>query len=405
MNKIMSYLEGAVEVQLQSSTPERFLNICNSNQMQIYQVAKQGEYYIFYISVRDFLQLKPILKKTASKVRVIRKIGIGFWIFKHRKHYCFAAGIMLAVLLLYILSLFLWDIQIDGNYMLSEEVIIDSLKNQGYSHGMWIRPISCDKVEKILRSEFEELTWVSVELTGTRMIIHVKENDEDYVEVRSTGEGNLCATKDGVVYSIVTRSGTPLVKEGAKVKTGDVLVQGEVAVYDDYGNVIDSSKITPDADIFLLTENSYENSIKKLYKYKIYTGNYRSVYFLSVGEYLFKFGLLAKYDQYEVISTDQQLRLNSSFYLPIHYGTLNYNEYMEENATYSKEEAQELLEIQFQYFLEGLKEKGVQILEKDVKMYEDGNSYVYRGRITMIEPAVQLSELSEMNLGELNECN
>ena len=41
---------------------------------------------------------------------------------------------------------------------------------------------------------------------------------------------DLAAPKDGMVVSIVTRSGVPLVSAGMEVKKGDILVEGGVPI-------------------------------------------------------------------------------------------------------------------------------------------------------------------------------
>lgn len=61
-----------------------------------------------------------------------------------------------------------------------------------------------------------------------------------------------------MVESIVTRCGTPLVKKGDEVKTGDVLVRGEIVLYNDAKEPTDSCYVQADADILVRTSIQYE---------------------------------------------------------------------------------------------------------------------------------------------------
>ena len=48
---------------------------------------------------------------------------------------------------------------------------------------------------------------------------------------------DICANKAGTVVSIITREGTPLVQVGDETEVGDVLIRGEVEIFDNEGNV------------------------------------------------------------------------------------------------------------------------------------------------------------------------
>lgn len=407
MTELIKYFKGVLRIKLISNTPERFLNICNANNISMWNLQRiDGEYY-FNIYPSEYYRLKTILKKTASKTVIVGKTGAPFLAFRYRKHHCFVAGILLAFFMLYIISLFVWDISVEGNVMITDDVILDALKANGTTHGMFLKQISCDELEKYLRSQFNDLTWVSVEINGTRLIIHVKENDEDYVELKENSVCDLTASRAGTIHSIVTRSGTPMVQVGDEVSEGDVLVSGIVTVYDDYGEVISTKEVRADADILLDTVYEYEDELKIKYTYKIFTGEQKKFLYVKFMDSLIRIGLNPKYEKYETLLTDSQIKLNENFYLPVHYGSITYNEYREETAKYTQEEAETILNGRLSYFLEDLEEKGVQIIGKDVKMYKDAYGYTYSGTIQVIEPAYIPTDImkSDENIGEVDERN
>lgn len=407
MTEFVKYLKGILKVKLLSNTPERFLNICNANNIVMWNLHQANGDYYFNIHPAEYYRLKTVLRKTASKTIIVEKTGLPFLAFRYRKHHCFVAGIMLAFFMLYIISLFVWDISVEGNVMITDDVILDALRENKITHGMFLKQISCDELEKYLRNKFDDLTWVSVEINGTRLIIYVKENDEDYVVTKENAVCDLTATKSGIVHSIVTRSGTPMVCVGEEVAEGDVLVSGIVNVYDDYGEVLSTKEVCADADILMNTVYEYKDELKIKYTYKIFTGEEKKFLYVKFMDSVVRIGLNPKYDKYETLLTDSQIKLNENFYLPVHYGNITYSEYKEETAKYTEEEAKNILDGRLSYFLEDLEEKGVQIIGKDVKMYKDTYGYTYSGTIQVIEPAYIPTDIikTDENIGEVNERN
>lgn len=402
MTKLIQFFRGVITVRLLSDTPERFFNICNANQIEMWDIRLCDGNYYFKMVPPEYYRLKKILKKTASRTVIAEKKGLPFFLFQYRKHHCFLVGMMLAFFMLYVISMFVWDISVEGNIMITDDLILDALEKNHVCHGMFLSRVSCDELEKYLRNTFDDLTWVSVEINGTRLIIHVKENDEDYVEVKTKESCDLTAAKDGTIYSIITRSGTPMVKAGDVVEKGDVLVSGVVPVYDDYQTVLSEKEVHADADIFIQTVYDYEDVLKIKYQYRIFTGETKNLLYVKILDSLVHIGWNPEYEHYETMLSDYQVHLNKNFYLPVHYGTVCYSEYREETAKYTENEAKVILENRFSYFLGNLEEKGVQILQKNVKMEKDAYGYTYRGTINVIEPAYIQTDIrkTDDNIGE-----
>ncbi len=407
VGSIFDFFRGQLKIKLISNAPERFLNICNSNEIFIWNLVRDNDDYCFNILPKDYFKLKNILKKTNSKTIILEKNGIAFTMFRYRKHNCFLAGIMLAFFMIYLISLFVWDISVEGNTMITDDVILDALEIYGIKHGDFKNNIVCDDLEKYLRNNFNDMTWVSAEIDGTRLTIYVKENDEDFVNVQNMSVCDLVATKSGVVSAIVTRSGTPMVKVGDAVEAGDILVSGIVDIIDDYGNVISSKQVRSDADISISTRYDYNEVLQKEYKYKLFTGKNATHLYVKILDATVRLGLSVAYEESETVFLDSQIKLTENFWLPVHYGKIQYKEYIEEAAFYTKSQAEDILSERLQYFLTDLEEKGVQIIGKDVKMYENDFEYTYSGTIDVIEPAYIQTEIivADDNIGEVNERN
>ena len=116
----------------------------------------------------------------------------------------------------------------------------------------------------------------------------------------------------------------------------------------------------------------------------IYTGDHVRTGFAEIGGYhidamplwdFIEHNLLKKETEnlYETAVEKHQVVLLDNIYLPVYYGSIDRKEYYTKYFTYTDEEMKNKLYEDFEKFISGLEEKGVQIIEKDVKI-EEGNA-------------------------------
>ena len=110
----IKFFRGYVYVHLTGYATERFLNLCGSRNILIWNLKPTEDGYYFYISVDGYRSLKPILKKTKTKARILKKYGVPFQLFRYRKHKVFAAGIAVSAVLLFYCSGYVWNIEVKG---------------------------------------------------------------------------------------------------------------------------------------------------------------------------------------------------------------------------------------------------------------------------------------------------
>lgn len=263
----IKFFRGYVYVHLTGYATERFLNLCGSRNILIWNLKPTGDGYYFYISVDGYRSLKPILKKTKTKARILKKYGVPFQLFRYRKHKVFAAGIAVSAVLLFYCSGYVWNIEVKGNSYLSEETILTFLQNENAGFGVPKRNINCEELEEKLRSAYSEVIWTSVKVYGTKMTVELQENllpEEEYEAKDDTPE-DIVAKKDGVIAFMVTRTGTPLVTADMEVKKGDILVSGRAEILNDDGEVAEYIYPGADADIIAEVNFYYEDEINISY--------------------------------------------------------------------------------------------------------------------------------------------
>ena len=388
---LIRYIKGYLRISIIGYSPERFLNLCSHHHIYIWGLKPSGNRYEMYMSVAGFRKLKPIIKKTKTKVVILKRYGLPFFLHKYRKRKVFFAGAVGSVFAIYLMSCIIWNIHIEGNFTRTDETILEYLETQGVIHGMRKSKLDCAKIVRDIRKEFHDIIWVSASIEGTRLLIQVKENTDTMKEQEVNKEDlgtDLIASQDGKVVKIVTRSGMPKVKEGDRVKKGDVLVSGRIEILNDAKEVTEYQYQSADADVYIQSSFPYEDHISHIYEKKDYTDRKRTCFFVRMGGYILETGLLSKaYKNADIFMVENRCKLGEHFYLPISYGVKTCKEYEWKKEKRSKEEIQFILTKEFQRFCKDLEKKGVEIVGKDVKIYNENQSASAKGKITLIQKA------------------
>ena len=149
-----------VIVKVSGSSTERFLNLCRHRGIKFWDITANEDGFVGSITRTDFFKLKDIRSKTGMKIRILQRKGIRFLLFKYRKHYSFAIGIILACIILKLCSVYIWDIAFEGNVAYTDSVLLKQLKDISVTPGLMIKDINCDYIESIFRSKYNDITWV-----------------------------------------------------------------------------------------------------------------------------------------------------------------------------------------------------------------------------------------------------
>lgn len=390
IRKLILWLKGYLLIRVEGYSPERFLNACSYKNVEVRGLKSAGGAYEMYVSLKDFRNMKTVLKKTGTKVRILKRCGLPFFLHKYRKRKLFFAGAILGCVLIYILSLFIWEIDIQGNGKTTDETLLSYLRSQDVYCGMTADRVDCEKIVRDIRKQYQDIVWVSASLQGTRIVIQVKENEQEEAEQSGSEEGtDLIASRDCTLISMITRQGTPVACEGRQVKKGDLLVSGRIEMKNDAGEVTGYRYCEAQADIIGQYSVLYEDIIDREYNMHIYEeekGNpvRQEEYFLRVGDLTFFLGSLKNhYKEYEYLSCEKQFRIGSGFSIPVFWGKRTVVPYRSEKAEYSDSQLQIFLSKRFRKACADMEKKGLEIIENDVKIYTEQNSASARGNITV----------------------
>ena len=392
IRSFIRWLRGYVRLCVAGYSPERFLNMCCYHQLFIWGLEPTGNGYEMYMSISDFRKLKPLVRKTHTKVILEGRYGFPFFLARYRRRKLFFAGLFICAVLLWTYSLFIWDIHFEGNERYPDTTLAEFLESEGVAPAMLRSRVDCPGIVKAIRKEYNDIVWVSASIDGSRLKIQIKENEDTFPEEgeETSAEDekpvDLVAAADGVITKIVTRSGVPQVHVGDTVKKGDILVLGRVEVVNDSREVVGYQYHRSDADVFADTQMEYTDTLSLEYQEKVYDGRKKYQPFIRLADWTVSVGSLDnKYKHSEIVTEETQMKLGENFYLPFSYGLKTAKSYSFEKKTYTEEEARQLLSLNFNRFCEDLEEKGVQIKENSVKIHLYENSATASGTLYLNE--------------------
>lgn len=394
--KLFTWLRGYLHIQIQGNSSQRFLNLCGLRGMRLWNVKYNEDGYEFNIYINDYMEVKPIVKKTKTIPVILEKKGLPFKIIRYKKRKSFIIGILLCAFLVFYMSLHIWDINISGGYKYTPDVLMQFLNENGVYSGIKKKEISASDIEREIRNSFKDIGWVSAEIKGTKLIIRINEINMPRPAKVVTVPSHIIASKNGIVLDIITMGGIALVKKGDIVKKGDLLVSGVIDISNDFEEVIDKKPVIAHANIKMKTHYSYKDKMPLEYIDKIYTENHKighSIKLFNKNINLFK--PRNTYDAYDIITKERLFYITKSFYLPLKYTKSWTIEYKEVQAIYTEEEAKEIAKKKLKLYIEGLQENKVDVLSHNVKFSIKNNYCIAEGIIITQEEAWQYKEVEE----------
>ena len=395
INRIIRYYRGYLYVQIKSDNPERFFNLCAHNQILLWDMKHEDDCYCFYMRLKDFFVLKQFHLKTRTKIKILKRHGLPFFFQRNRKRKAFFLGFLLFAVMIYMLSVYIWNIHVEGNTYYSTQRILSYLETQDIHHGIRKNYLDCAAIAAGLRQEFPKITWVSAKIEGTQLILEIKENDatdtvdtqkNDNESITAETPCDIIAPKDGTIIKIFTRSGRPLVKEEMECKKGEILISGKIDIMNDALEVVRKEYVHADADIYIETAYAYFDEFPMNYKERIYLDEVKTSRFFKVLNYYIDLGKNEyPYEYYDQYRQEQEVHLTENFILPVSYGTVTTLPYIIKNQTYTKEQAEEKANKNLFAFLKKLSQKGVEIQKKSVKINTTANFCKTTGKVYVIE--------------------
>jgi len=380
--KAWNFLKGYVIIKVEGLTLERFLNLAATNDIYLWDI-NRIDYTILEMkaTIEGFRALKEIVNKVGCRVEIVEKKGLPFIIYKLRYRKMLGVGFILFFAIIILLSSIIWDIEINGNEKVKDEDILLLLEEEKIKNGIIKYKIDKDYIERLLLNEFDVLSFASVEIKGTKLIIELKERDLPPENIDEDIPVNIVASKKGIIEKVIARDGRPRVRKGDVVEKGDVLISGIFS--DEYSE--NRILVHAEGEVLARTLYSYKVEEPIIKTIKEETGRVFERKELKIGKRGIQFikGDIPFEDYIE--STEEMKILNMNIDLPF---KLLIHKYKEVETREIKQDIELIKNSNHIKAVEELNKQlpsDVEIISKDVKHYVRNNTVTTYVVIEVIE--------------------
>ena len=381
MQKIINFFRGSVLYTVTGAFPERFLNLCAQNAVAFWGLEWLDDHTLRLCFARkDAKKARTLAEKVMGQAKAARRAGGPFFLAKFRRRYAFLAGLALAVAAVCVLSRFILTIEVTGNRAVSTAVILSELNRQGVRVGAYGPSIDEKVVSQEALLRIPALSWMAVNLHGTRAEVIVREKVPKPDIVDRTVPSHVVSAATGIITHMEVLEGQPLFQEGDTVLAGEILISGVIDVPEpQYADTDLGTRITHAmGNVWARTWRTLEARIPLEAQVKRYTGEEVTRYSLGILDRRLNFygnsGI--SLDKYDKITSSHSLTLPGGRVMPLVLRAERYRGYATEPVALDAEAARTLLEERLLERLDGLVGEDGEVLRTDFTVREENGILV-----------------------------
>ena len=385
---LKNYLLGYVRITIEGYFIERLMNLCSNKGILIWNSKRKKTTLLeANVSIKDFRQIVKFAKQAKCKVSIKQKRGLPFIFNRYRKRKIFFFSLILIIVAIISLSNFVWNIEVIGNEKIDKEEIIQTLKKEGLEVGTLKNKVNTKEIINKMRLDRNDLAWIGIDIRGTNAIVKVVESDKKPDIIKEDDYCNIVATKAGIIEKVNAINGTPLVKKGDVIKEGTPVIGGWLE-----GKYTGIRYVHANGSVQAKVWYTQNEKVELNQVVSRKTENEETKYSVRINNFTINFyKTLSKFKKYDTIEQNKKIKLFSDFYLPIEIIEKSNYELVEENITYTKEQAKQKAE-----------EEAKKKLDEQVKVKENIlNTYInYQETEEYIEAQVIYEVLEEIGTKE-----
>ena len=364
---LLNYLLGYLTISIEGYYIERFINICKSKKIPVWNLKKDKDIKLYLkIGIKDFKDVCEIVKKTKCKVKIIDKRGLPFLLHRYKKRKIFLFFLIVLIILIGLSSNFVWNVDIQEEKGQKIENLMQDIEETGLKVGRLKAKVNTKEVINKIRLKRKDVAWMGIELKGTNAIVKVVKSDEKPDIIDENDYCSIAADKAGIITKINAQNGTANVKVGDTVNNGDILINGWME-----GKYTGIRYVHAKGEIEAKVWHTKHKKVQYKSTEKRKTGRCENKYEIKFNN--FKINLnkrVSKFKIYDTISAENKFKLFSDFYLPISIVKNINEEVVEEEKSYTLEEAKDIGIKELQEELDSEIQDEKRIVNKNINIYE-----------------------------------
>lgn len=190
------------------------------------QVRLHGKRMTALVREGDVARLREMAERSGWRFSVGTRQGAGRLLTRIRRHLALLSALLLGSFALIGASRVMWRVEIENAGVYAADL-------PAYLQALGITPpipkerVDIGELRDLLEWRYPETAWVECGWRGMTLLIRVVDGVTAGQPLIASGAGDVVASRDGIVRSIRTKAGTPLVKPGDIVRKGQTLIRGE----------------------------------------------------------------------------------------------------------------------------------------------------------------------------------
>lgn len=227
MRKLYDLARGTVRLKVSGAQPERILNFCAEKGIEFWDASPCEDFSVSFSAFSsDCAAIMSQSGKNGLEIELLSEKGGRKLASSVKRRAVFVVLAVVSVTLASVSSLFLWNIEIEGNDKLSDAQILRALSDCGVDYGVFWPSLSSDEVRSRVVAEMPEIAWLSLNVRSSRAHIVVHERVDKPEIVNEKAPCDIVAAKSGVIKRMSVLEGESAAVPGSAVAEGDVLVRG-----------------------------------------------------------------------------------------------------------------------------------------------------------------------------------
>ncbi len=226
--EFVRWLKGFVRFKIIAKSPERFINIIIKNRISIWNTTRDDGAMHACMYVKDYKNVRAFAKKSKARLSIVSRHGLPFYIKKYKNRVGILIGIFVFIAVVYVMSCFVWTIDVTGLETISYSHLMNTLEDNGLYVGAYKKNASFQTISRNTMLDIQDIGWMSINVIGTNASVEIKEKAKS-PKVKNTGvPANVKASMDGLILSINTYKGEAFFEKGSAVVKDQLLVSGVI---------------------------------------------------------------------------------------------------------------------------------------------------------------------------------
>lgn len=215
---------GKLTIEVKALKVEKILNAIWNKNIPVNNVIKLDLTTIMLeVDYADYDEVLSIIKRYKGKIRITNRYGLIFRLLRLRRRISLAAGVFIFFGIIYMLSNYIWSIDIETKENLTPFEVRRELQSIGIKPGLKKSDINVYEIERKMQTINDQIMWIRTRIEGSTLHLVIEEKiNPPSTEAKESD--SVLAKCDGEVQRVYTYSGNPAVAPGDIVKEGDVLI-------------------------------------------------------------------------------------------------------------------------------------------------------------------------------------